>query len=117
MPHIRVLEPHEYEVAVALFLRSLHHKPLGDEHREFVRLSTQDGRQLGAFEGGELIGTAYSFGSALAVPGGAAVPMAAVTRVGVRADHTRRGALTALMRGQLARCRDLGGADRDPACQ
>jgi predicted acetyltransferase len=37
----------------------------------------------------------------MAVPGGAVLDTAAVTQVGVRADHTRRGVLTALMRAQL----------------
>src|SRR5690242_4315930 len=37
----------------------------------------------------------------MAVPGGAVLDTAAVTQVGVRADHTRRGLLTALMRVQL----------------
>ena len=45
-----------------------------------------------------LVGTATSFPSQTAVPGGAVLPLGAVTRVGVRADHTRRGLLTALMR-------------------
>ncbi|MBA3907236.1 MAG: GNAT family N-acetyltransferase, partial [Pseudonocardiales bacterium] len=37
----------------------------------------------------------------MAVPGGAVLDTAAVTQVGVRADHTRRGLLSALMRAQL----------------
>jgi predicted acetyltransferase len=37
----------------------------------------------------------------MAVPGGAVLDAAAVTQVGVRADHTRRGLLSALMRAQL----------------
>ena len=45
--------------------------------------------------------TATSFPSEMVVPGGAVLPMAAVTRVGVRADRTRRGLLTAMMRAQL----------------
>ena len=47
------------------------------------------------------MGTATSFPSRMAVPGGAVLDTAAVTQVGVRADHTRRGLLTALMRAQL----------------
>jgi predicted acetyltransferase len=37
----------------------------------------------------------------MTVPGGAVLDTAAVTQVGVRADHTRRGLLSALMRAQL----------------
>lgn len=42
------------------------------------------------------------------MPGGAVLPMAAVTGVGVRTDHRRRGALTGLMRLQLAECAAAG---------
>jgi predicted acetyltransferase len=49
----------------------------------------------------QLVGTATSFPCRMAVPGGAVLDAAAVTQVGVRADHTRRGLLTALMRAQL----------------
>ncbi len=47
------------------------------------------------------MGTATSYPCRMAVPGGAILDTAAVTQVGVRADHTRRGLLTALMRAQL----------------
>lgn len=55
-----------------------------------------------------LAATATSFPSSTAVPGGAVLPLAAVTRVGVRADRTRRGLLTALMRAQLDDLRARG---------
>ena len=42
------------------------------------------------------------------MPGGAVLPLAAVTGVGVRADRTRRGLLTALMRAQLDDLRERG---------
>jgi predicted acetyltransferase len=61
----------------------------------------EPGRTLGAIDDGELVGTAESFGSWLAVPGGARLPHAAVTHVGVLPTHTRRGILTALLRRQL----------------
>ena len=51
--------------------------------------------------GEALVGTATSFPCRMAVPGGAVLDTAAVTQVGVRADHTRRGLLSALMRAQL----------------
>jgi predicted acetyltransferase len=61
-------------------------------------------------EGGRLAGTVTSYPSRTAVPGGAVLPLAAVTRVGVRADRTRRGLLTALMRAQLDDLRARGDA-------
>ncbi len=51
--------------------------------------------------GDAIVGTATSYACRMAVPGGAVLDTAAVTQVGVRADHTRRGLLTALMRAQL----------------
>ena len=51
-----------------------------------------------------------SYPSRTVVPGGAVLPLAAVTRVGVRADRTRRGLATALMRAQLDDLRARGDA-------
>ena len=51
----------------------------------------------GAAADGRLAGTTTSFPSQTTVPGGAMLPLAAVTRVGVRADRTRRGLAAALM--------------------
>lgn len=68
---------------------------------EFTRNSFEPGRTLGAFDGARMVGTALAWSSDLVVPGGAVLPMAAVTRVGVRADHRRRGVLRSLMRAQL----------------
>lgn len=69
---------------------------------EFV----EAGRPLGLFQPGpdgtdELVGTAGSFTSRLVIPGGARVPMAAVTDVGVLPTHTRRGLARALLQRQL----------------
>jgi predicted acetyltransferase len=58
-------------------------------------------RRLGAFVDGGLRGTTGSFGAELTVPGGATIPMGAVTQVTVLPTHRRRGLLTAMMRTQL----------------
>jgi predicted acetyltransferase len=60
-------------------------------------------RFLGAFESPQSdtpVGAAAALSVKLTVPGGE-VPAAAVTAVGVRPDHRRQGALSALMRRQL----------------
>ncbi|MBW4717702.1 GNAT family N-acetyltransferase [Saccharothrix obliqua] len=98
---IRVLTDDQYRAAHTLFRGTLHHGPANDERWASVVSSYEPGRAWGAFAGDELVGTVMSFPSAIAVPGGAVLPMAAVSRVGVRADWTRRGALTALQRAQL----------------
>ena len=71
------------------------------------------GRPLGGFVPGidgdpEMVGTAGSFTSRLTVPGGARIPMAAVTDVGVLPTHTRRGLASALIRRQLQQTADRG---------
>ncbi len=99
---IRVLEPAEYRAGHDLFMGSLHHAPAKDEQWELMLPTYEPGRTLGAFHGDTIVGCASTFAGALAVPGGAVLPMSMVSRVGVRADHTRRGVATRLMRTQLA---------------
>jgi predicted acetyltransferase len=98
---IRPVRPDELRAAQALFRASLHHAPVPDDIWARSDGVVDPKRVLGAFSGDLLVGTARSSASALAVPGGALLPMAMVTGVGVRADHTRRGVLTSLMRAQL----------------
>lgn len=99
---VRVLEPAEYRRAHTLFNAARHHLPAADEDWPSIEPTYEPGRSWGAFRAGELIGTALSYASDIAVPGGRWVPMAMVSRVAVRADHTRRGVMTALTRAQLA---------------
>jgi predicted acetyltransferase len=98
---VRVLEGVELRAASDLFRATVHYEPVTDEQWEYFGRLNEPGRTLGAFADGKLIGTTLAFTSSLTVPGGAALPMAAVTGVGVRSDHTRRGVLTELMRVQL----------------
>lgn len=98
---VRVLDPDEYRAANALFSTSMHFSPATDESWAVRGDAYQQGRVLGAFRDGTLVGTVLSHSGELSVPGDAVLPMAMVTAVGVRADQTRRGVLTALMRAQL----------------
>jgi predicted acetyltransferase len=98
---VHPLEPDELRAAHALFGAAIHRPPADDAGwAAAAPLYTPD-RTFGVHADGALVATATSFPSDLAVPGGAVLPMAAVTRVGVRPDHTRRGLLTAMMRAQL----------------
>jgi predicted acetyltransferase len=65
-------------------------------------------RMHAAFEGDRIIGGAGAFTYRMSVPGGALVPTAGITVVGVLPTHRRRGILTSLMREQLADCRARG---------
>jgi predicted acetyltransferase len=58
-------------------------------------------RMLGAFADDELVGTASDYPFEMTVCGGATIPVAGVTGVGVLATHRRRGALRAMMARQL----------------
>lgn len=68
----------------------------------------EPGRTYGAFVDGKLVGTADSYSGQIAVPGGAWLPHAAVTHVGVLPTHTRRGLASALFKDQLRAARDRG---------
>ncbi|GAA3628557.1 GNAT family N-acetyltransferase [Lentzea roselyniae] len=103
MTDIRVLSDEaQFRAHTTVFRRAMHWGPPSDDDWKVVQPSYEPDRVLAAFDGDEMIGTTQSYASSLVVPGGAVVPHAAVSRVGVRADYTRRGVLTALMREQLS---------------
>ncbi|MGW4401191.1 GNAT family N-acetyltransferase [Amycolatopsis nivea] len=106
---VRVLRPDEHRAAWDLFRAALHVQPGTDEEWERACAVHQDGRVLGVF-GPELIGTTRSFDSEMVVHGGARLPLAGVTGVGVRAGRTRRGVLSALQAAQLADFAERGVA-------
>jgi len=100
---IRVLDDEaQFRAHTTVFRRAMHWGSPTDDDWKVVLPSYEPGRALAAFDGDEIVGTAQSYGGSMAVPGGAVVPHSAVSRVGVRADYTRRGVLTALMREQLS---------------
>ncbi|GAB2684133.1 GNAT family N-acetyltransferase [Saccharopolyspora gloriosae] len=106
---VRPLAESEYRQANDLFLASLHVPERSSEERWRRSVTRYEpGRVFGAYLGEELSGTAMSLSSSLEVPGGAVLPAAAVTGVGVRADRTRRGLLRELMGAQLADTRRRG---------
>ncbi len=72
--------------------------------RSITELTTR----FGAFEGGAIVGALSSYDFAMTVPGGAAVPVAGTTLVGVLPTHRRRGVLRALMRSYLDDARARG---------
>ncbi|MEU4650909.1 GNAT family N-acetyltransferase [Nocardia fluminea] len=88
----------DLHAAGALFRAAMVGLPPLPPHSDHL---SEPGRTLGARIDGRLVGTAESYTSWLVVPGGARVAHAAVTHVGVLPTHTRRGVLTALLRGQL----------------
>lgn len=79
-----------------------------DQTVEEWRLLFEPDRSLAVFDAGEVVATAGAFSFDLTLPGGTTTPTAAVTAVGVRSTHRRRGLLTAMMRRQLDDVADRG---------
>ncbi|GAA2155285.1 GNAT family N-acetyltransferase [Kitasatospora kazusensis] len=109
-PIVRALAPQEWEA----WYRGLEVAFGGQEEepqeRELWRGLTELDRSLSAWDGPAQVGGAGAFSFRLAVPGGAVLPAAGVTMVGVLPTHRRRGLLTALMRRQLDDIRARGEA-------
>jgi predicted acetyltransferase len=103
---IRVLDSEDDLVAAANVFRAamVGFPRLNLAPGQITRL-VEPGRTIGAFVGGQLVGTADAVTSGLTLPGGAIVGHAAVTHIGVLPSFTRQGIATELMRHQL---RDIG---------
>ncbi|MGB8391137.1 GNAT family N-acetyltransferase [Mycobacterium sp.] len=100
---IRVLDSEDDLIAAANVFRaamvgfpSLSNLPPGH-----ITKLLEPGRTIGAFVGGQLVGTADAATSRLTLPGGATVGHAAVTHIGVLPSFTRKGIATGLIRHQF----------------
>ncbi|MFG3662558.1 GNAT family N-acetyltransferase [Streptomyces sp. NPDC047706] len=104
----RVLRPDDWDSWYDTLIRAFGGVPESPEERELWNALTEFDRSLGVWEDGTCVGTAGAFSFRLTVPGGACVPTAGVTMVGVAATHRRRGVLTSMMRRQLDDVRSWG---------
>jgi predicted acetyltransferase len=105
---VRTVRDEEFPAWAAAHERGFHGQPhpdLAGWRRPRVDLT----RTIGAFDGSEVVGTARSFPAELTLPGGAIVPVAAVTNVTVRSTHRRQGLLTRMMELQLAEVPEMLG--------
>lgn len=93
------------ETALSLFSRAMVGLPHGLLDLEELQ---EPGRVLGIFDEDELVGTANSYASSLTLPGGSRVPHAAVTHIGIKVTHRRRGLATRLILAQLRQARADG---------
>lgn len=75
---------------------------------EHERALFEPERGLGVWDGGQLVGGTYLLSMHMTAPGGADLPVAGVTGVGVAATHRRRGIQRAMMTRQLADVHELG---------
>ncbi|KJK56866.1 hypothetical protein UK12_20010 [Saccharothrix sp. ST-888] len=80
------------------------------EARQLWHDLTEVDRAQGVWEGAVPVAGSGAFSLRMTVPGGAVVPVAGVTMVGVLPTHRRRGLLTAMMRRQLDDIRARGEA-------
>jgi hypothetical protein len=104
-PHLADLElttagPEDFDATYDAALRAFQEEAPG-EAREFDRQVLAGERLFGFTTGGRWVSTFGALGRAVTVPGGAALPVAAVTVVTVLASFRRRGLLTAMMRDHL----------------
>lgn len=67
-------------------------------------------RTMAAFDGDTIVGTFRTFGTQLTLPGGARVPVSAVTAVSVRPTHRRTGILSRLAADDVRRAGARGDA-------
>src|SRR5215210_9481950 len=71
-------------------------RPDADEVRNDKQVIEPD-RSFAAFDDGRIVGCASTISQRMVVPGGALVPTAGITMVGVLPTHRRRGILRELM--------------------
>ncbi|MGW3322998.1 GNAT family N-acetyltransferase [Streptomyces virginiae] len=98
---MRVIRADEWDVWYDQLELAFGGVPEAPEERELCKALTDTDRSLGVWDGDTCVGSAGAFTFRLSVPGGAVVPAAGVTAVGVSPTHRRRGVLTSLMRRQL----------------
>ncbi|WP_410646907.1 GNAT family N-acetyltransferase [Amycolatopsis sp. cmx-4-54] len=100
--HVRAVAEGEQRACLDVLSESLHGKPATDEVWAKMASSWPAAGKFAAFDDqGSPVGITSSFEVELTVPGGRKLVTAAVDGVGVRADWTRRGILTAMMAVQL----------------
>ncbi|MFI6012818.1 GNAT family N-acetyltransferase [Streptomyces sp. NPDC051243] len=107
---VRVLTKSEHRAAQDLARAAHHTSPISDREWAYAQDLHEPGLALGAFLGGDLVGTTFLLRSRLALPGGSTVPMAAATGIAVRGDRTRRGIFTRLQRESLDLAAEQGFA-------
>ncbi|MFJ6796653.1 GNAT family N-acetyltransferase [Streptomyces sp. NPDC091268] len=98
---MRVLQADEWDVWYDHLELAFGGVPDAPAERRLYKSLTETERSLGVWDGETCVGSAGAFTFRLSVPGGALVPAAGVTTVGVCPTHRRRGVLTSMMRRQL----------------
>ena len=105
---VRPITPDELVAWHAHTNRAFAGTPDAERTETFLRPVMRYEDALGAFDGDEVVGTAHQEPSRMAMPGGAWLACAGVTRVSVAPTHRRRGILRRLMTQQLEAIREQG---------
>jgi predicted acetyltransferase len=105
---IRPVEVDERRAVIDAFRTALLTGPVNDEAFEAGMASWDDSDGLAAWDGDRCAGCVAAFRFDSTIPGGALLPTAGVTRVGVLPTDTRRGLLTRMMHRLLAESRERG---------
>jgi len=79
---------------------------LSDETWRDVAPTVEPDRTLGVYDGHHIVGGGSIFSFDVTVPGGAGVPSAGITWVGIRPTHRRQGGLRALMTAMFENARE-----------
>lgn len=98
---IRTPSPDEFEAFMRPVWRGFGDPSPEPETLEDDRSLWEPERSLGVLDGDEWVGCTGAFTMDVTLPGGAAVPAAGVTMVGVAVTHRRQGILSRLMDRQL----------------
>ncbi|MEY9908582.1 putative acetyltransferase [Catenulispora sp. MAP12-49] len=80
----------------------------GAFRRELFAADIAAGRMIAAYDGDRVVGTFANYQNTVTVPGGAAIPAAAVSSVSVAQSHRRRGILSSMMASALRQSADAG---------
>ncbi|MEU5101636.1 MULTISPECIES: GNAT family N-acetyltransferase [unclassified Streptomyces] len=105
---LRVLDPSHWDEWYGTLILAFGGVQPSAEERVLDRDLTECDRSIGVWDGDVIAGTAGLFSFRLSVPGGAVVPAAGLTLVGVQPTHRRRGVLRTMMRRQLDDVRAAG---------
>ncbi len=105
---VRATSPDEHRAAHDTMRTALLMGPSTDEDWTSARESWEDVVSFTAWDGPRCVGHAGAFRFDTVVPGGARVPTAGVTRVGVLPTATRQGLLSRMMRELLLAARAEG---------
>ncbi|NOX28608.1 MAG: GNAT family N-acetyltransferase, partial [Actinobacteria bacterium] len=105
---MRPVEKKDRHAVADAFRAALLTGAIADDVLESYSDMWDGGDFLAAWEGSRCVGNVAALHLDTSVPGGARLPTAGVSEVGILPTHTRRGLLTAMMNRLLSEARSAG---------